>query len=55
VAAAAAAVANGWCESPVKVHLAGGALLVELENGRARLTGPAQEICSVELSKEFEL
>jgi diaminopimelate epimerase len=55
VAAAAAAVANGWCESPVTVHLAGGDLRVELEGGRARLTGPAQEICSVELSEEFEL
>ena len=55
VAAAAAAVANGWCESPVTVHLAGGDLRVELEGGRARLTGPAQEICSVELSDEFEL
>ena len=55
VAAAAAAVANGWSESPVTVHLAGGDLLVELEGGRARLTGPAQEICSVELSEEFEL
>jgi diaminopimelate epimerase len=30
VAASAAAVANGWCESPVTVHLAGGDLLVEL-------------------------
>jgi diaminopimelate epimerase len=55
VAAAAAAVANGWCESPVTVHLAGGDLRVELEGGRARLTGPAQEICAVELSEEFEL
>lgn len=55
VAAAAAAVANGWCESPVTVHLAGGDLRVELEGGRARLTGPAQEICVVELSEEFEL
>ena len=36
VAAAAAAVANGWCESPVTVHLPGGDLLVELdENGAA--------------------
>ena len=34
VAAAAAAVANGWCESPVTVHLAGGDLLVELQAGR---------------------
>jgi diaminopimelate epimerase len=55
VAAAAAAVANGWCETPVTVHLAGGDLLVELQDGRARLTGPAQEICRVELAEEFEL
>ena len=55
VAAAAAAVANGWCESPVTVHLAGGDLLVELHDGRARLTGPAQEICRVELAEEFAL
>jgi diaminopimelate epimerase len=50
VAAAAAAVANGWCESPVHVHLPGGDLLVELDvDGRARLTGPAEEICRVEM------
>jgi diaminopimelate epimerase len=50
VAAAAAAVANGWCESPVRVHLPGGDLLVELDgNGHARLTGPAEEICRVEV------
>jgi diaminopimelate epimerase len=55
VAAAAAAVANGWCESPVTVHLAGGDLLVELQDGRARLTGPAQEICLIELAEEFTL
>jgi diaminopimelate epimerase len=55
VAAAAAAIANGWCESPVTVHLAGGDLLVELEGGRARLTGPAQEICRIELAEEFAL
>ena len=55
VAAAAAAVANGWVESPVTVHLAGGDLLVELEEGRARLTGPAQEIFTGELSSELEL
>ena len=53
VAASAAAVANGWCESPVTVHLAGGNLQVELAGGRARLTGPAEEICLVELSREF--
>ena len=51
VAAAAAAVAKGWCESPVEVHLPGGDLLVELDaDGRARLTGPAEEICRVELA-----
>jgi diaminopimelate epimerase len=50
VAAAAAAIANGWCESPVHVHLPGGDLLVELDARReARLTGPAEEICQVEL------
>jgi diaminopimelate epimerase len=50
VSAAAAAVANGWCESPVHVHLPGGDLLVELSgDGRARLTGPATEICRIEL------
>jgi diaminopimelate epimerase len=55
VAASAAAVANGWCESPVTVHLAGGDLHVELDDGRARLTGPAEEICVVELAEEFVL
>ena len=55
VAAAAAAVARGWCESPVTVHLAGGDLTVELADGRATLTGPAEEICTVELSEEFAL
>jgi diaminopimelate epimerase len=55
VAVAAAAVAQGWCESPVTVHLAGGDLLVELADGRATLTGPAEEICTVELSEEFGL
>lgn len=55
VAASAAAVANGWCESPVTVHLAGGDLRVELAGGEARLTGPAEEICLVELAEEFAL
>src|SRR6185503_7352977 len=56
VAVASAAVRHGWCESPVTVHLQGGDLLVELdEDFHARLTGPAEEICSVELSEEFEL
>jgi len=45
VAAAAAAIANGWCESPVTVRLPGGDLLVTVDaNGRARLTGPAEEL-----------
>jgi diaminopimelate epimerase len=55
VAAAAVAVARGWCESPVTVHLAGGDLTVELDaDGNARLTGPAQEIFAGETSDEFE-
>jgi len=50
IAAAAAAVANGWCESPIEIHLPGGDLHVELAvGGEARLTGPAEEICLVEL------
>jgi diaminopimelate epimerase len=53
-AVAAAAVANGWCESPVTVHLAGGDLLVELdERMHARLTGPAHEICEGRTSEEW--
>lgn len=55
VAVAAAVVANGWCESPVTVRLPGGELLVELDGRRARLTGPAQEICRIELSAELLL
>ena len=55
VAVAGAAVRHGWCESPVTVHLTGGDLTVELDDFRARLTGPAEEICSVELSEELEL
>jgi len=50
VAAAAAAVANGWAESPVTVRLPGGDLLVELDgDGRATLVGPAVEIARGEL------
>lgn len=56
VATAAVAVARGWCESPVTVHLAGGDLLVELDEAmEARLTGPAQEIFSGESSEELGL
>jgi diaminopimelate epimerase len=55
-AVAAAAVAHGWCASPVTVHLPGGDLLVELDEGlNARLTGPAQEICRGEVSEELGL
>lgn len=44
VAAAAAAITNGWCTSPVTVHMPGGDLFVELADGEARLTGPAVEL-----------
>jgi diaminopimelate epimerase len=44
IAAAAAAIANGWCTSPVTVHMPGGDLYVELAGGQARLTGPAVEL-----------
>jgi diaminopimelate epimerase len=53
-AVAAAAVANGWCDSPVTVHLAGGDLLVELDDRmHARLTGPAQQIYLGETAEEW--
>jgi diaminopimelate epimerase len=56
VAVAAAAVQHGWCESPVTVHLAGGDLVVTLDNAmNASLVGPAQEICRLELSEELDL
>ncbi|MDP9491243.1 MAG: diaminopimelate epimerase, partial [Actinomycetota bacterium] len=56
VATAGVAVARGWCKSPVTVHLAGGDLVVELdESMEARLTGPAQEIFSGETSGELGL
>ena len=45
VAATAAAIANGWCTSPVHVHLPGGDLFVEVdEEGEARLTGPVVQL-----------
>jgi diaminopimelate epimerase len=50
VAAAAVAVASGWCESPVTVHLPGGDLVVRLDTeSKATLVGPAVEICRGEL------
>jgi diaminopimelate epimerase len=45
VAVAAAAVALGWCDSPVTVRFPGGDLAVELDGDRATLVGPAEEIC----------
>ena len=51
VAAAAAAVTNGWCESPVRVRMPGGELRVELDDeNRVTLVGPAEEICEGELT-----
>jgi diaminopimelate epimerase len=43
-AAAGAAVVHGWCESPVRVHLPGGTLRVDIREGRAILSGPVVEI-----------
>ena len=48
VAAAAVAVARGWCESPVTAHLPGGALSVALAGSRATLIGPAVELATGE-------
>ena len=59
VAVASAAIANGWCESPVTVQMPGGELRVELdEENRLTLVGPAEEICVGEarrLDGELEL
>jgi diaminopimelate epimerase len=56
VAAASAAIRCGWCSNPVTVRLQGGDLRVDLTSeGRATIVGPAQEICEVELSPEFQL
>ncbi|MBA2360231.1 MAG: diaminopimelate epimerase, partial [Actinobacteria bacterium] len=56
VATAGVAVARGWCKSPVIVHLAGGDLVVALDDARnALLTGPAQEIFTGETSQELAL
>jgi diaminopimelate epimerase len=43
-AAVAAAVTHGWCETPVRVHLPGGTLHVDVREGRAILSGPVVEI-----------
>ena len=45
VASAAAAVANGWSESPITVHMPGGDLRVTLDaDNRATLVGPAERL-----------
>jgi diaminopimelate epimerase len=44
VAAAAVAVDRQWCDSPVTVHLPGGSLDVQIAEGRASLTGPAERV-----------
>jgi diaminopimelate epimerase len=50
VAVASAAIANGWCESPVTVRMPGGDLRVELDGeNRLTLVGPAVEICAGEV------
>lgn len=50
VAVASAAIANGWCESPVTVQMPGGELRVELdEENQLTLVGPAVEICQGEV------
>jgi diaminopimelate epimerase len=45
VAVAAVAIARGYCESPVRVHMPGGELTVRIAAGNATLAGPATEIC----------
>jgi diaminopimelate epimerase len=44
-AVAAAAVARGWCDSPVRIVMPGGALTVTIDARRATLEGPAEQIC----------
>ena len=48
VAVAAAAIAGGWCESPVTVHMPGGDLVVSIDGASATLVGPAERVCSGE-------
>ena len=43
-AVTAAAIANGWCESPVTVRMPGGDVVVRFADNRAILVGPAVEI-----------
>jgi diaminopimelate epimerase len=52
IAVASAAIANGWCESPVTVRMPGGELRVEVdEENRPTLVGPAERICEGELTQ----
>jgi diaminopimelate epimerase len=44
-AVAAAATLRGWCDSPVRVRMPGGELVVAVESGRAVLEGPVERIC----------
>ena len=44
-AAAAVAIARGWCGSPVTVHMPGGDLFVTFAGDHASLLGPAEEVC----------
>ena len=45
VAVGAAAVTRGWCDSPVRVEMPGGGLLVAVSGSSVMLTGPAERIC----------
>jgi len=55
VAAASAAITQGWCGNPAFVHLPGGTLQVELRGDNGFLTGPAVEVCRGELAPDFEV
>jgi diaminopimelate epimerase len=52
-AAAAAMIAGNHCSSPVVVTMPGGEVEVAIEDGRARLIGPAEEICTGEVAVEL--
>ena len=46
VAVGAAGVARGWCDSPVRIAMPGGDLLVAVSEEGVVLTGPAEPICT---------
>ena len=50
VAVAAAAVARGWSDSPVRIAMPGGELVVTIKGGDATLEGPAEQVCAGETS-----